>query len=579
MRFYLLAITFLLNLPIKAQYFEYDASIPLTQTNNDSRSANWVDLNNDGFLDIFITNGKSSGQNNVLYWNDGFGNFSRELNHPIVQDNEPSDGATFADAANSGALSLFVANWHDKKNLYYLNDSIHGFVQTAAGIAPAEINSNSETGSFGDYDNDGYVDLYVSNSYIDLENFLYKNNGDGTFTRDTIVPLTSDLKSSRSVNWIDYDNDGDQDLFVSNENNESNDLYRNDDSIFTKITAGPLVTDQHSSMSSTWGDFDNDGDFDVFVSNFNQKNVLYRNEGNDLFTAVLNDTVSKNFGRSFCANWADIDNDGDLDLYVGNAFSTGNKLRSFLYINDGQGNFSRNSSDTVTKVLSWTYGNAFGDYDRDGDMDLLTANCHGGAEANRLFENMSSDNSSNNWLVISLEGVMSNRSAIGAKVRVRANISGQNVWQLREVSGQHAYCGQNMLAVHFGLGDAANVDSIQIEWPSGLVEGFSGIAASNYYSAKEGQGLQVINVSLKSNIESQFIKISPNPANDKIQIQLEDKIQESPLMIYDLEGKILRNQMIYSSNLDIDISKLDSGLYLIKIEMEGKEYFTKFIKE
>lgn len=566
------------GLHLNAQIFSLRDNDFFNAINNDSRSANWVDLNGDLHLDIFITNGKNPGQNNVAYINDGAGGFTALTNSPLLTDNRASDGATFADVLNNGTLACFIANWHNQPNLYYYDDLVHGLVQVT-GNPPADLNSYSETGSWGDFDNDGFVDLYVSNSFSVLENYLYKNNGDETFTLMNINSVSTDQFSSRSVNWIDYDMDGDQDLFVSNENNEVNNLYRNNSNgTFTTIQNSPLTNSANSSMSSAWADYDNDGDFDVFISNYGQNNELYRNDGG-LFT-LISDTVCNDGGLSFGASWGDIDNDGDLDLYVGNAYSTGVKLQQFLYINNGNGSFSRNSTDTLSKVTAWNYGNAFGDFDKDGDLDLLTANCHNGAEKNRLFINETDQNSgNNNWIEIRCEGTSSNRSAIGAKVRVKANIDGQNVWQIREISAQSSYCGQNMLTTHFGLFDANVVDSVEIIWPSGIRDTASLLDAGHEYYALEGQGILIIPESISKPGIKNGLELYPNPSNGKLNIKnpfnkgVEIEIRNSVgnlVKRFDYE-----DQEIIEINLSH--SKLKSGLYYVTCSSEGEVYFNKFL--
>ncbi|QNL22331.1 VCBS repeat-containing protein [Hyphobacterium sp. CCMP332] len=583
MRSIVLLILFNLSNTANAQIFELRNNGPLSLSNNDSRSANWIDINNDGNLDIFITNGPSFGQNNRVYLGDGNGNWSLDSSLPLSLDNQPSDGATFADAFNNAFLSAFVANWYNKKNLFYYRDSITSYV-ALNGVAPVNTNSYSETGSFGDYNRDGYLDLYVSNSFNVLNNYLYHNNWDGTFTEINIgIPVT-DQYSSRSVNWIDYDNDGDQDLFVSNENNEKNNLYRNDSNgVFTSINTGPLINDQFNSMSSSWADYDNDGDFDVFISNYGANNQLYRNEGNDSFSIVI-DTVGNDGGLSFSASWADVDMDGDLDLFVGNAFSSGPKLNAYFYLNNGDGSFTRNSSDTIAKLQMWNYGNAFGDYDLDGDLDLLTANCHSASEKNYVFTNLSSQNTTNAFVGFECIGTISNRSAIGTKIKVKANINGNAIWQLREISAQSSYCGQNMLMTHFGLLDASNVDSLIVEWTNGLKEVYTNINPNSYYKIIEGQGISVISSLAKQEKEQEQIKVYPNPVKNAISIQLNPTFfGYVDIQLMDLNGnnyrkwhfKEISNSGVISLNVDID----KPGIYLLKINNNDNSAVKKLILE
>ena len=261
------------------QTFTKITSGPVATTDADSRSVNWVDINNDGLVDLFISNGKAGGQNNMLYINLGGGQFTNVTSDSIVLDYKPSDGATFADCDNDGDLDAFVVNWYNQNNLFYTNDGAGNF--TAISSVPVVTSGGySETASWGDYDNDGLLDLYVTRSGGTVstnKNLLYHNDGGNTFTKILSGTPVTDATISRCVNWTDMDDDGDLDLFVTNEGNFNNDenIYRNDSSgLFTKITTGELVTNGAFTMSSSWGDYDNDGDLDVFLSNDQASNAL-----------------------------------------------------------------------------------------------------------------------------------------------------------------------------------------------------------------------------------------------------------------------------------------------------------------
>ena len=252
----------------------------------DWRSINWVDYNNDGWLDMFISQGPQAGANNALFKNNKNGTFTAVTGDPIVSDGAPSDGATWGDMDNDGDLDCFVVNWYGVNNLFYLNNGNGSFTQITSGTFVND-GGYSETASWGDYDSDGFLDLYVSNSDGTNRNFLYHNEKNGTFSKITSGALTTDAFQTRSVNWTDYDNDGDIDLFVTNEGGQNENLYRNDGGgSFTKITASPIVTDVGNTMSSSWGDMDNDGDLDLFLANDRSGNALFRNDGNGNFTKM-----------------------------------------------------------------------------------------------------------------------------------------------------------------------------------------------------------------------------------------------------------------------------------------------------
>ncbi|MBI3240072.1 MAG: VCBS repeat-containing protein [Flavobacteriia bacterium] len=177
---------------------------------------NWIDYNGDGLNDLFLTNGPSTGQNNMLFKNNGNGTFLLVSNDPIVSDNMPSDGATWADMDNDGDPDCFVANWYNQNNMLYANNGNGTF--TKLNISDATTDAGySETASWGDLDKDGFVDLLVTNSSGNKNNFLYYNNGNVTFTKFSSGSIVTDASESRCINWCDVDNDGFQDAFVTNE--------------------------------------------------------------------------------------------------------------------------------------------------------------------------------------------------------------------------------------------------------------------------------------------------------------------------------------------------------------------------
>lgn len=558
--FFTFPFCLLVSFLVQAQNFTKITNSPFSTTLGDSRSVNWVDVNNDGWIDCQITNGPKNGQHNTLFINDKKGNFSRMNNDPIVSDNAPSDGATWGDCDNDGDLDCFVVNWYGVNNLFYLNNGDGTFKQVT-GENLAANGGYSETAAWGDYDSDGLLDLYVTNSDGDFRNFLYHNNGNNKFSKITNTSPANDAFASRSVNWIDMDNDGDVDLFVTNENSQNENIYRNDKGIFVKNTNSALVKDGKNTMSSAWADYDNDGDFDVFLCNENATNSLFRNDGNFVFTKITNDTIGKNLAHAFSSAWADVDNDGDLDLFVTQAFTNTNGLKNWFYLNNGNGTFQR-VENTLTQDLAWSYGCAFGDYDNDGFQDLAVATCRIGSDdkPDLLYHN---EGNNNTWVTIQLVGSQSNRAAIGSKIKAKATINGKAIWQLREVSSQSSYCGQNDMRAHFGLGNATMIDSLVIEWSLGKKEVFINVSSKQFLQIIENQGI----VSEKGIVvNAEQINIYPNPTHDTIYINAENMEQDFQLI--DRNGKVLTKGKSLDKSLDINY--LPNGIYFLKI---GKKVF------
>lgn len=557
-----------------AQFFSKVTTGPLVNTPGDTRSVNWVDVNQDGFVDCFLSNGPSGGQNNFLFINNGGGSFTRITTDTITKDLTPSDGATFGDINNDGNPDACVVNWYNVNNLLYTGIAGGSFSRQTGPIVANDA-GYSETASWGDYDNDGLLDLYVTNSAGNRKNFLYHNTGNATFTKIMTGSVVNDTYYSRCVNWTDIDNDGDQDLFVTNESQQNENIYRNDGGgTFTALTSGPLLTNGGNTMSGSWGDYDNDGDMDVFLANDQGFNALFRNNGNFNFTKILNDTLVKTPARSFSSAWSDVDNDGDLDVFITNAFLPGTKQVNFFYTNNGNGTFTRNTTDIITQDSAWYYGCAFADYDNDGFEDLAVATCRfaGIDQPDRLYHN---NGNTNKWLTITLQGTISNRMAIGAKVRVKAIINGSPVWQMREISAQSAYCGQSDMRAHFGLGNATQADSIKIEWPSGIVAYYTQVSANQFVQYVETGTTRIAET---DGAERGNLRVYPNPAGKQVNIELRGTTFDTNDMvtITDANGTTLKSVKLNTSTRQLRFENsnpvLRPGQYVISVNHQGKVY-------
>lgn len=579
----LILVNLLYSQIARSQFFTKIINSPISTNLKDSRSINWVDVNNDDKIDLFISNGPYGGQNNSLFINTGLGTFSLVTNDSIVLDNMPSDGATFSDIDNDGDLDGFVVNWYNVNNLFYLNNGNGTFTKNNSQILSNDL-GYSETASWGDYDKDGLVDLYVTNSAGIKKNYLYHNDGSSNFTKVTSGSVVNDAYFSRNVSWVDIDLDNDLDLFVTNENNQNENIYRNDGSgTFTKLLTGPLLLDGGNTNSSSWADYDNDGDLDVFLANDLGVNSLFENNGNFNFTKITSDTVVKTPSRSFSSAWSDIDNDGDLDLFVTNSFASGTKLINYFYLNDGTGNFTRNSTDPITQDSSWSYGCAFGDYDNDGFEDLAVATCryNGIDSGDFLYHN---NTNSNNWITIKLKGTVSNKTAIGTKVRIKTIINGQPVWQMREISAQSSYNGQNDLRAHFGLKDAISIDTMIIEWPLGMVEKYFNISSNQFIEYIEGGSFTGLTKD-DHNLEDK-IKIYPKPASNFINVKaINHYFQKGDnIKLLDIHGTIRLDFNIQGKSnevsLDLNRNNVSIGIYILYYEtLEGAHFIDKILIE
>ncbi|MFH1144211.1 MAG: FG-GAP-like repeat-containing protein [Candidatus Eisenbacteria bacterium] len=441
----------------------------------------WVDYEGDSDPDIYVANFWSyspPAQENQMLRNDA-GTF-HDATTTVLGDLDQTTGMTWGDYDNDGDPDLFIANYnYDSTNRLLRNDGLGSFTDVTA--APLDSTGwYSRGAAWADYDTDGDLDLYVTHGW-DVANKLFRNDGAAGFTDATAGPLgcTGD---GGNCSWADYDNDGDPDLYFGNsavEGKPSNRLLRNDGaSGFTDVTSAAMIDTSWAGVPA-WGDYDNDGDQDLFLASSNCHSKLLRNDGGDVFTDVTNGVLAIWAGTS--AVWSDFDNDGDLDLYVTTWDWEGYPRPNQLLRNDGGGGFSDVTSGPLGDTRD-SYAAASGDYDGDGDLDLYVGYSRTG---NRLYRNNRITSGKQNrdgahWLQIDLAGTASNASAIGAQVRLYAG----GTMQMREVSsGQGS--SQNATTVSFGLGSHVQVDSLQIRWPGGGTQTIEDLAADQRIQVQE----------------------------------------------------------------------------------------------
>ena len=421
----------------------------------DSWNAVWFDYDNDGWDDLFVTT-KDEASTNLLYHND-LGTLRKVTSgQPVIEEAARTAAAVAADINNDGYPELFVVNATQRSSTLYLNNagSFERIKNSGISVHPEYFHG----ASFADFDNDGYVDLLVTNFFRTRFHHLYRNNGDNTFTLQSDNAIATTSARATAPILADYDNDGLVDVFIPNGGNAPNSLFRNLGGFqFAAVDGGSLTTDAKNSVSGTWGDYDNDGDVDLFVGNASgQDNDLYVNNGDGTFTANTTTRLTADGGHSHGASWVDINRDGHLDLLVNN-----DDGRNFLYLNDGAGDFALHYGERIGGDIGSAYGLAWSDYDRDGDLDAFVSTHRD--EPNRLF---CGNASGNHWIGIELTGVVSNRDAIGARVAVKVGAE----WHCQSVLPVSGFGSQSSLTQYFGLADATTVDSVRVEWPSGIVQ-------------------------------------------------------------------------------------------------------------
>lgn len=445
----------------------------VTKDSTDSWTVSFIDINKDGYDDLFVTD-KRSNKSNLIYMNNKSGGFTR--GQSLIADTAISMTNTWADVDNDGDADLLVLNNTRKPNTFYRNNN--GTLVKELGMSFTQNISYYHGGSFADYDNDGKVDLFMCNYFPTRYNELHHNNGANGFGKEVASVIPAEANQSVGATWADYDKDGFMDLFVPNGTGNKNSLFHNEgNGTFSKVQ-NAITAEGGQSVGSCWGDYDNDGDLDLFVTNSNATgNFLYRNEGKNDFTKITTGAPVTDKGNSHGCSFADIDNDGDLDLYV-----TNDKNAKFLYMNNGNGEFKRKDDEMINFNFGKSYGHVWSDFDHDGDLDLFAAT-HSN-QPNGFFTN---NGNSNKWIEINLTGTVSNTSAIGADVMVYC---GSKTY-LREVNSQSGFGGQSSFTQHFGLGAAGIIDSIIVKWPSGIVQLLTNVAVNQFLNITEPQSVKV----------------------------------------------------------------------------------------
>jgi enediyne biosynthesis protein E4 len=495
-----------------------------------------LDYDGDGWLDIFLVNGtvlegfaKGQEPTNHLYRNKGDGTFEDVTVRAGLARGGWGQGACAGDYDNDGRDDLFVTYWG--QNRLYRNRGNGTFedVTDRAGLTQGRVRWGAGC-AFLDYDRDGRLDLFAAN-YIDLDlastpvpasglcrykgipvacgppglpggkNVLYRNAGNGSFEDVSVKSgiLRAQGTYGLGVSTLDFDDDGWVDVYVANDSNPSA-LYRNNrDGTFTDIgvDAGCGYSQDgkpQAGMGVAIGDYDRNGTMDIFKTNFaGDTSTLYSNNGKGLcddrtFASGIGlNTRWLGWGVSFL----DMDGDGWLDLFLVNGHvypevtqiktEAGYKQRKIVYRNLRNGRFADVTEQLGPPVTTPKAGRgaAFADFDNDGDVDVVVNNVHDTPDLFRLDRT-----GGRHWLAVKLIGTESNRSAVGARVRL---ITAGGV-QVQEIRGGGSYYSQNDLRLHFGLGDANAIERLEVRWPNGREEWWTALAADRYHTLKEGGG-------------------------------------------------------------------------------------------
>ncbi len=494
--------------------------------------AAFFDYDNDGDMDALVTNGSTlkryagGGDPVAALYENVNGVFRDRTAQARLDKKGWASGVCVADYDNDGHSDFYITAYGP--NLLFRNKGDGTFEERAASARTADTRWGTGC-AFGDYDRDGHVDLYVAN-YLAFDanviprrgdercvymgtlrvfcgpkgltgeaDVLYRNNGDGTFTDVTVKAGIKDPGYyGFGVVFSDFDNDGWPDIYVANDS-VPNLLFRNNrDGTFEEMglisgTALNLFGQAQAGMGVAVGDYDANGYFDIYVTNFAEDtNTLYRNLGGMSFSDVTAESGASRASRphlGWGTGFADFDNDGWLDLFVanGHVYPEVDRLKEIsrylqpkeLYRNLGDGRFADVSGGVGGDLGTPrpARGAAFGDYDNDGDVDVLATNVNSRPS---IYRNDGGNR--NSWIGFRLAGASGNRDAIGARVEIEAG--GRT--QVGEVRSGGSYLSHNDMRVHFGLGTADRVDTIRVRWPGGKTETLIGMNARQYVTIREG---------------------------------------------------------------------------------------------
>ncbi|GAB5525527.1 MAG: hypothetical protein Roseis2KO_33990 [Roseivirga sp.] len=530
-----------------------------------------IDYDNDGLNDLFIT-----ARNTLLrlYKNMGDGTFTNTTFRAGLRFTGEYYQSCWADINNDGHLDLYLGKSGNQKNQLFLNDGDGTFTNISAS-AGVDHPGKTVANMFSDVDGDGFVDLYLAIPHA--PNVLYRNNGDLTFTDITAASGAVDELIAMGAGFFDYDNDGDPDLYLVHDTDQANILYENDGTgKFTDVSVSSGTNYAGQGMGVDFGDFNNDGFQDIYITNM-WANVLYKNNGDGTFEDVTTQAGVGDEGMGWGITWFDHNNDGWEDIFVTND-AIFLEPENVLYENQKDGTFSIVSESSVLAGEKASYSVAAGDLDNDGDIDLWVGNPSSSFRS-ELFIN---ELETGNYITLRLAGTESNQSAIGARVQVDL---GDHV-MIKEVRSGTGYAQHNSLEVHFGLAEAQIINKVTVTWPSGTVQEFGNVLPNARYGLKEGGELSPVEIitpivtSTENEAFDSQVSIYPNPARDKLMLDLNSLASKvEHVRITNLTGStelsLDKAEIAGRAEISLDLSKINPGLKLIRFTFKDGRQITR----
>lgn len=475
----------------------------------------------------------------------------------------------WVDFDNDGDYDFFVTANLDHNQLYE-NDGQMNFtdITVQAGLY---IEDHFTFGSsWGDFNNDGWLDVFVI-SHLEIfdgdSSLLYQNNGDGTFTEvSESAGILQDSFLSFCAAFFDYDKDGWQDIYVANDRDPVNHMYHNNgDGTFTETGLATGTDFSIDAMSTTIDDANNDGWLDIYVTNTGAGNLFLENNGDGTFTdkAHLNGTLMESV--AWGAVFLDGENNGFKDLYVSAMVDDPLvALTSAYYKYDGVGLYSIPTNSGLYDDHAVSFGNAIGDINSDGFPDIAVINY----DPNEMFLYQNESAPTNNWLKVKLQGVTSNRQGIGSWIEISVNGERQYNYTL---CGE-GYLGQNSAYEFFGIGAATEIDYVKVNWLSGAEDFIINPTINTHMTIVEGSTL-----GLQDYENTAELRIYPNPSDGILNVHVTEALLGSTMFIRDLSGRVLFSSEINSSDTVFELDSFSTGIYLVTVQSRGVTYSEKLI--
>jgi len=558
MKYIILALTLSTALPVSSQISFVDrtsfAGLGGTALNQGLALG---DYDNDGREDLYVS--ALNGGPNRLYRN--MGNF-------IFEDVSAQAGVNYAgtskvsswgDIDNDGDPDLYVGN-RDEGDVLYINQGNGTFTEETAArgiVNPAPTSAVL----FSDINRDGWLDIYIGNMH--QPNIMYINDGTGHFTDYAEASGATDDAVAMGSVFFDFDLDGDEDLYLPHDAQVPYILYRNEGNVqFTNISSDAKVNYAGFGMGAEVGDFNLDGYMDIYITNL-YDNVLYQNMGDGTFESVGESMHVNDNGMGWGSVFADFDNDRLQDIYVSNDYNF-SPYENVLYHNTGS-DFEIVSEGDPCASPHAGYATVASDLNEDGLMDILVANS--GAPGVQLFQNVST--ADNHYISFRLEGVQSNRDAIGARIEVHTNAG----IQYDQVISSSGYAANNGRWIHFGLAGEDFVDFIKIYWPSGNVEEISSLAANKKYRILEGEGV----ISAAKEISNPIKSCQMISGDDELKISIQTSSDIQSLNISDMVGRsIPLSYGISQDEVKVELPSLPSGVYNVMVVQQEQMCVARF---